>query len=245
MMFMMGVMLFASLVMMPQFLQTLIGYTAESAGLVLSGGGVLLLFLMPIVGALTSRVQTRYLIAFGWLALSIAMFYATQTLSLQITFQTAALLRATQAFGLGCLFVPITLVSYIGMSPEKSGNVAGLVNFMRNIGASIGTSLVITVIARRAQSHQVDMVAHATLGQVRFVQAVDALSTRLAASGLDSSRAAQQAYARLYNALIAQATALAYIDAFWILCIGSGVMFLLSFALKKNKPGGGRQVALE
>ena len=245
MMFMMGVMLFASLVMMPQFLQTLIGYTAESAGLVLSGGGVLLLFLMPIVGALTSRVQARHLIAFGWLALSIAMFYATQTLSLQITFQAAALLRATQAFGLGCLFVPITLVSYIGMSPEKSGNVAGLVNFMRNIGASIGTSLVTTVIARRAQARQVDLVAHATLGQLPFVQTVDAMSRRLAISGLDASRAAQQAQARVYNALVRQATALAYIDAFWILCVGAGIMFLLSFVLKRNEPGGGRQVALE
>src|SRR4029077_20065666 len=211
----------------------------------LSGGGVLLLFLMPIVGALTSRVQARHLIAFGWLALSIAMFYATQTLSLQITLQSAALLRATQAFGLGCLFVPITLVSYIGMSPEKSGNVAGLVNFMRNIGASIGTSLVTTVIARRAQARQVDLVAHATLGQLPFVQAVDALSRRLVISGLDASRAAQQAHARLYNALVSQTTALAYIDAFWILCVGAGIMFLLSFALKKNEPGGGRQVALE
>src|ERR1700746_1307157 len=165
MMFILGIMLFSSLIMLPQFLQTLLGYTAESAGLVLSGGGLLLLFLMPIVGALTSRMQARHLIAFGWLALSIAMFYATQTLSLQITFQSAALLRATQAFGLGCLFVPITLVSYVGMSPEKSGNVAGLVNFMRNIGASIGTSLVATVIARRAQARQVGLVAHATPGQ--------------------------------------------------------------------------------
>jgi len=194
---------------------------------------------------LTSRVQARHLIAFGWLALSIAMFYATQTLSLQITFQSAALLRATQAFGLGCLFVPITLVSYIGMSPEKSGNVAGLVNFMRNIGASIGTSLVTTVIARRAQARQVDLVAHATLGQLPFVQTVDAMSRRLAISGLDASRAAQQAQARVYNALVRQATALAYIDAFWILCVGAGIMFLLSFVLKRNEPGGGRQVALE
>ncbi|HEV3062149.1 MAG TPA: DHA2 family efflux MFS transporter permease subunit, partial [Vicinamibacterales bacterium] len=80
MIFVLGIMLFSSLVMMPQFLQTLVGYTAASAGLVLSGGGLVLLLLMPIVGTLSSRVQARYLIAFGWLTLSAAMFYSTQTL---------------------------------------------------------------------------------------------------------------------------------------------------------------------
>jgi len=245
MMFILGIMLFSSLVMMPQFLQTLMGYTAESAGLVLSGGGLLLLFLMPVIGMLSSRVQARYIIAFGWLSLSLAMFYSTQTLNLQISFEAAAFLRVVQVFGLGFLFVPINLVSYIGMPPEKSGNVAGLVNFMRNIGASIGTSMVTTIIARRAQFRQVHLVAGTTLGQPAFTQAAEGLARRLATSGLDASRAAEQAYARLYAALIAQATALAYIDAFWILCVGAGIMFVLSFALRKNEPGGGRQVALE
>ena len=245
MMFVLGIMLFSSLVMMPQFLQTLMGYTAESAGLVLSGGGLLLLFLMPIVGTLSSRVQARYIIAFGWLALSVAMLYSTQTLNLQISFQAAAWLRVVQVFGLGFLFVPINLVSYIGMPPEKSGNVAGLVNFMRNIGAGIGTSMVTTVIARRAQFRQVHLVAHATLGQPQFTQAVDALSRRLAISGLDHSTARLQSYARVYTGLIGQATALAYIDAFWVLCVGAAIMFVLSFALKKNQLGVGHQVALE
>jgi len=231
--------------MMPQFLQTLVGYTAESAGLVLSGGGLLLLFLMPIAGTLSSRVQARYLIAFGWLSLSVAMYYTTQTLNLQISFQSAAFLRAAQVFGLGFLFVPINIVSYIGMPPEKSGNVAGLVNFMRNIGASIGTSMVTTVISRRAQLRQVHLVAYATLGQPPFVQATEALSRRLATAGLEGSRAVAQSYARVYSALIAQATTLAYVDAFWVLCIGAAIMFVLSFALKKNHPGVGGQVALE
>ena len=245
MMFILGIMLFSSLVMMPQFLQTLMGYSAESAGLVLSGGGFLLLFLMPVTGALSSKVQARYIIAFGWLTLSLAMLYSTQTLSLQISFRSAALLRMVQVFGLGFLFVPINLVSYIGMPQEKSGNVAGLVNFMRNIGASIGTSMVTTVIARRAQFRQVQLVANTTLGQPPFTQAVEALSRRLAISGLDVTRATSQAYARLYGALVGQATALAYIDAFWLLCIGAAIMFVLSFALKKNQPGGGGQVAME
>ena len=83
------------------------------------------------------------------------MYYSTQHLDLDISFGTASLLRIVQVFGLGFLFVPINLVSYVGMPAEKSNSVAGLVNFMRNIGSSIGTSMVTTLIARRAQFHQV------------------------------------------------------------------------------------------
>jgi MFS transporter, DHA2 family, multidrug resistance protein len=244
MMFILGIMLFSSLVMMPLFLQTLLGYTAESAGLVLSGGGFVLLFLMPIAGTLASKVQARYIIAFGWLSLSIAMYYTTQHLDLEISFRAASMLRVVQVFGLGFLFVPITLVSYIGMPAEKSNSVAGLVNFMRNIGSSIGTSMVTTLIARRAQFHQVHLVAHVTPGQPTFLQATRGLAARLAASGLDAPRAMRQAYDRLYHALIGQATTMAYIDTFWVLCVGAAIMFVLSFALKKNQPGAGGEVAV-
>jgi len=244
MMFTLGIMLFSSLVMMPLFLQTLLGYTAESAGLVLSGGGLLLLFLMPVAGALASRVQARYLIAFGWLTLSLAMYYSTQHLDLDISFSSASWLRLVQVFGLGFLFVPINLASYVGMPPEKSNSVAGLVNFMRNIGSSIGTSMVTTLLARRAQVHQLYLSAHVTPTQPLFVRAVKMLSARLVAGGLSSSRAADQAYARLYRLLVGQATTLAYIDTFWVLCIGAGIMFLLSFALRKNEPGAGGEVAV-
>ena len=105
MMFILGIMLFSSLVMMPQFLQTLVGYTAESAGLVLSGGGLLLLFLMPIVGTLASKVQARYIIAFGWLTL--AAGYYSRNIDLEISW-TASLVRVVQVFGLGFLFFPST-----------------------------------------------------------------------------------------------------------------------------------------
>jgi DHA2 family multidrug resistance protein len=243
MMFVLGIMLFSSLVMMPLFLQTLMGYTAESAGLVLSGGGLVLLILMPVVGALSSKVQARYLIAFGWLALSLSMYYSTQRLDLDISFRFASILRVTQVFGLGFLFVPINLVSYIGMPLKKSGNVAGLINFMRNIGSSIGTSMVTTLLARRAQFHQIFLVTHTTAGRPTFLQAVKALATHLAVSGLDASRATAQAYARVYQALIGQATTLAYIDTFWVLAVGSAAMFLLSFLLRKNDPGGGGEMA--
>ena len=244
MMFILGIMLFSSLVMMPLFLQTLMGYTAESAGLVLSGGGLILLFLMPAVGALSSKVQARYIIAFGWLSLAFAMYYSTQHLDLDISFHFASLLRVIQVFGLGFLFVPINLVSYIGMPAEKSNSVAGMVNFMRNIGSSIGTSMVTTLIARREQVHQLYMAAHTTPAMPPFTIGVKALAARLALAGLDASVASRQAYGRLYQELIGQATTLAYIDTFWVLCIGAAIMFVLSFLLRKNEPGGGGEVAI-
>jgi MFS transporter, DHA2 family, multidrug resistance protein len=243
MMFVLGIVLFSTLVMMPQYLQTVLGYTAESAGLVLSGGGLLLLFLMPIAGALTSKVQARYVIAFGWLSLAVAMYYSTQRIDLQISFGAASVLRVLQVFGIGFLFVPINLVSYVGMPPEKNSSVAGLVNFMRNIGSSIGTSMVTTLIARRSQAHQAYLVAHVTPGKPPFTMTVQSLAARLAVAGLSASQAMRQTYARVYQSLIDQATTLAYIDTYSILAVIAAVMFLLSFVLKRNEPGAGGEVA--
>jgi MFS transporter, DHA2 family, multidrug resistance protein len=244
MMFILGLMLFASLVMMPLFLQSLMGYTAESAGLVLSGGGLLLLFMMPVIGVLSSKFQARYLIAFGWLTLSAGMYYSSRRLDLDISFRSASMLRLVQVFGLGFLFVPINLASYTGMPQEKSNSVAGLVNFMRNIGSSVGTSMVTTLIARRAQVHQVFLVANVAPGQTTFADAVAGLTARVVASGVDANRAAREAYALIYRTVIIQATTLAYVDTFLVLAVMAAIMFVLSFALKKNDPGG-RRVAIE
>ena len=242
MMFTLGIMLFSSLVLMPQFLQTLVGYTSELAGLALSAGGLVLLLEMPIMGQLTTKIQARYLIAFGWLALSIAMYYSTQRIDLQISFRAATLLRITQVIGLGFLFVPITLVAYIGIAPEKNNAVAGIVNFMRNMGSSVGTSMVTTLIARRSQLHQARLVEYARPDNPNFQNAANGLAQRLAHSGLSGPGAYAQAVGRIYQGLQAQAATLAYIDTFMVLCVGSAIMFFLAFALKKNEPGGGRVI---
>ncbi len=244
MMFTLGIMLFSSLVLMPQFLQTLLGYTSELAGLALSAGGLVLLLEMPLIGQLTTKVQARYLIAFGWLALSIAMFYSTKRIDLQISFKAATLLRITQVIGLGFLFVPISLVAYIGISPEKNNAVAGIVNFMRNMGSSVGTSMVTTLIARRSQFHQARLVEYARPDNPNFQNSANGLAQHLAHSGIGAHEAYAQAVARIYQGLQAQAASLAYIDTFMVLCLGSAIMFFLAFALKKNEPGGGR-VAVE
>jgi len=239
MMFMLGILLFSSLVLMPQFLQTLLGYTSQLAGLALSAGGLVLLLEMPIMGQLTTKIQARRLIAFGWLALSIAMFYSTKRIDLQISFSAATWLRITQVIGLGFLFVPITLVAYVGIAPEKNNSVAGIVNFMRNMGSSVGTSLVTTVIARRSQLHQLRLVEKARVDNPNFTNSVQGFTRHFISGGLGKHEALATAYARIYQAVQAQAACLAYIDTFMVLCLAAAIMFFLSFVLEKNDPGGG------
>jgi DHA2 family multidrug resistance protein len=200
---------------------------------------LVLLFEMPIMGQLTTKVQARRLIACGWLALSIAMFYSTQRIDLQISFSAATWLRIAQVIGLGFLFVPISLAAYIGIAPEKNNAVAGIINFMRNMGSSVGTSLVTTVIARRSQFHQLRLVEKARIDNPNFVHAAQGLSRHFVKSGLGKHEALATAYARIYQSLQVQAASLAYIDTFMVLSVAAGIMFFLSFLLKKNDPGGG------
>jgi len=242
MMFMLGVVLFSSLVMMPQFLQTLLGYTAQSAGLVLSASGVLLLIEMPVVGQLTTKLPAKYIVCIGWLALAVAMYYSTMRMDLLISFRSAMWLRVAQSAGLGFLFVPISLIAYTDVPAEKGNSVSGMVNFMRNIGSSVGTSMVTTLLARRAQFHQSILSYHTTNSDPAFQNQVAGLSGQLVHSGISAADAQTHAYGMIYQGMQAQAQTLAYIDTYMVLAVGAGIMFLLAFIVRKNDPRGGVQV---
>jgi MFS transporter, DHA2 family, multidrug resistance protein len=224
-------------------LQTLLGYTAELAGLALFGGGVVLLFMMPIVGRLSSRIQAKWLIATGWLCLAIGLFYCAHQIDLFVSFRFATWLRITQVIGIGFLFVPITAAGYSGVPPEKGNSVSGIINFMRNIGGSIGTSVVITMIARRAQYHQQILIGHIVPDSPAYRAALHALSSKIAHSGLRAVDAHDQAIARFYELVHRQSGALSYMDIFWVLGALCSIMFVLAFFLKKNDPRAGGQVA--
>jgi DHA2 family multidrug resistance protein len=239
MMFMVGAVSFATTVLMPQYLQTLMGYTAQSAGMVLSVSAVLLLVELPLVGRLIGKFQLRYLIAFGWITLAIGMYISTQQIDLLISFRSATLLRIGQYLPMGFIFVPATTAAYIGIQEDKSNAVAGLVNFTRNIGSSVGTSIVTTMIVRRSQLHQARLVTNTSMGNTKFRDAINGLAQQLAHAGLSLPDAQRQALARIYSSVQAQAAALAYIDTFWVLGIAAIVMFFLSFVLKRNDPRAG------
>jgi MFS transporter, DHA2 family, multidrug resistance protein len=234
MMFMVGAASFSTTVLMPQFLQGLMGYTAQTAGMVLSAAALLLLIELPLVGQLTGRVQARYLMAFGWAVLTVAMFVSTRRIDLQISFESATWLRIAQYVPLGLIFIPATMVAYLGIPQDKSNAVAGWVNFVRNMGASVGTSAVTTILARRVQVHQMMLASHTTFANAAFRSAAVALADRLKRGGVHEPRL--QAYDRVYGVMHSQAMTLSYIDAFWMLGIAAGVMFFLSFLLSKNNP---------
>src|SRR6201994_4949324 len=168
MMFMVGAASFSTTVLMPQFLQSLLGYTAQSAGMVLSAAAIILLIELPLVGQLAGRIQARYLIAFGWAVLTIAMFFSTRRIDLEISFASATWLRIAQYVPIGFIFIPATMVAYLGLPQDKSNAVAGLVNFVRNRGSSVGPSAVTTILARRAQVHQQMLASHTGLGDRAF-----------------------------------------------------------------------------
>jgi DHA2 family multidrug resistance protein len=239
---MLGAALFSSTVLMPQLLQTLMGYTAQKAGNVLSAGALVVLLVLPMVGKLTTRFQARHIIAFGWIGLAVAMYISSKQVDLLMSFRSATLLRVWQYIPVAFLFVPLTLAGYVGLAPEKTNAAAGLMNFSRNMGQSVGTSAVTTLIARRSQYHQSVLAEYTASG--RFHSSIAALATRLTRSGVSAHAAHQQALGRLYELVQSQAAVLSYVDMYWLLAMGSAVMFVGSFLLKRNEPGRGGRVSV-
>ncbi len=237
-----GMALFSSTVLMPQLLQTLMGYTAQRAGMVLSAAALVVLVLLPMVGKLTTLFQARHIMAFGWITLSAGMYISCKQVDLLMSFRAATLLRVWQYAPIAFLFVPLTLAGYVGLPAEKTNAAAGLMNFMRNIGQSVGTSAVTTLIARRSQYHQSVLAEYTASG--RFQASITALAMRLTHAGLSMHAAQQQALGRLYAMVQAQAAVLSYVDAYWLLAVASAIMFLGSFFLKRNEPGKGGSVSV-
>ena len=233
MMLMVGAVSFSTTVLMPQLLQNLMGYTAESAGMVLSAAAIILLVELPIVGRLTARIQARYLMAFGWALLTIAMFYSSRNIDLEMSFASATWVRIVQYIPMGFIFIPATMAAYIGVPQDKSNAVAGLINFVRNIGSSVGTSAVTTILARRAQFHQA-VLASDTGPTSRIFQSSTSSFTGSLTHVL-GSQAHAGAWGHLYGVMLSQASALSYLDTFWVLGVATAIMFLMSFLLRKNE----------
>jgi MFS transporter, DHA2 family, multidrug resistance protein len=237
-MFMLGFILLGSTVLLPLFVQTQLGYTATDAGLVISPGGFGIMVLMPVVGALVSRVDARLLIGFGLAATGVALLWMTR-FDAEIDYNTVAWARVYQSAGLAFLFIPINTVAYIGLPPEKSNNASAIINMMRNIGSSVGISVATTLIARRQQYHQNMLIEHVTPYSDAYQTMIQNLQQTYLAGSASAADALQHAQAKLYDIVQQQAALLSYIDSFWLF----GVMFLallpLVFLMRKPDPGAG------
>jgi len=236
-MFMLGFALLGSTLLLPLFLQTLMGYTAELSGMALSPGGFAIMVLMPLVGFLLSKFDARYLLLFGLSMLSFSLFNMTG-FTLGIDFKTAVLARVLQAVGLAFLFVPINTAAYSYLPREKNNAASGLMNLARNIGGSVGISFVTTMLDRRTQKHLSDLMSHLTAANAQFQAMIRGIAESLMVHGTSPVDAQKQAYAVIQATVQRQATMLAYIDNFHMLGYAILAMLPMLFLMKRTKSSG-------
>jgi DHA2 family multidrug resistance protein len=227
-MFVLGFALYGTTVLIPQFVQTLLGYTAELAGLVLSPAGFIMMAMMPIVGFLSGKVDARKLIGFGFLMLTSALV-EMHTLNLGVSYKYLAFLRIFQASGLAFLFIPINTIAYIGVKQSENNDVSGLTNLARNVGGSCGTAFMATMLLRRTAAHENNMVRNLTTANPAFNAQVDALKGSFG-KGFQAVHSAQ---AYIYNQLHRQAAMLAYLDIIQYLAIFCACMLPLLFFIPR------------
>ncbi len=235
-MFVLGVVLFGTTVMIPQFVQALLGYTAEQAGLVISPGGLTVMLMMPVVGFLVSRVDPRWMIVYGF-SVSAAALFTMLTLNLGVSYSYIAWLRVFQASGLAFLFIPINTLSYTGIPMTKNNDVSGLTNLARNIGGSMGTAFVVTWLARRQQFHQDRLGAWISQNSATVQSQLDSMGRYLVEHGgkvssLGQGRALAQG--NLYSQLLRHATMLAYLDVIKVLALL--MLFLIPLVFLMRRP---------
>jgi MFS transporter, DHA2 family, multidrug resistance protein len=237
-MFFLGFVLYSSTVLIPQFLQQLLGYTAALAGAALSPGGAVIMCMMPVVGILVSRVDTRLLITFGCLVSASALFVMAGW-NLQLDYSHAVRTRMLQSFGLAFLFIPINVAAFAYVPREKTNMGTGIINLARNVGASVGIATVTTLLERHTQSHQARLTEKVNIYSTAYRNMLSGTQARLVSAGATVNHAADQAHGMIYGAVQRQAAMLAFLDNFKLL----GVVFLavipVLLLMKKPKAPAG------
>jgi DHA2 family multidrug resistance protein len=194
---------------------------------------------MPIVGILISKVDPRYLLAFGFSITSIALFHM-RTINLQMSAGYAAELRFFQACGLGFLFIPIQTLSYTDVPPEQNNDVSGLTNLARNIGGSVGTALVTTMLARQSQRHQTYLGANLSGAEQTLRSTMSGIAAQLGnGGGMGGPNSQTGAMSQIYRQMVLQANLLSYVDIIEFFALASVCMVPLVFLMKKTKGGSG------
>ena len=233
-MFMLGVVLYGSTVILPIFLQNLLGYTATQSGLVLSPGGIMVILMLPLVGRLLEKVEPRWLVVCGVVIISWSLFYMAR-FNLQVDFHTAMMGRIYQSAGMAFLFVPINVMAFAFLPKKQVNNATGLINLARNIGGGVGIAMVATMLERRSQIHQNILVGHLTPLNPSYQAAVSQATGALVMHGSDPVQAAHQAQGLLYGLLQRQSAMLAFADDFWLMGIAFLVIIPLMFLMKKTR----------
>jgi DHA2 family multidrug resistance protein len=227
---------FGSIVLLPMYLQTLLGYTAYDAGLVLGPAGAISIVVLPLVGKATERVDARFLLGSGLLISAYSLYYMSG-FNLQIDFETAVISRAIQGMGMPFFFVSLSFLTMAHVPRERMNNASAIFNLLRNMGGSFGVAFVTTLLAQRSQFHQHRLVEHLTPYDPRlnipFNELKDYLSTKLG----DFADQTQVAGAVIYRALQREAASLAFNDIFFLQSLLSLGLLGLLWLIRKPPMG--------
>jgi MFS transporter, DHA2 family, multidrug resistance protein len=218
---MLGFVLYASLVLLPIFLQTLLGYPALQAGLALSPRGLGSLVMMPITGQLTNRYDPRKLIFVG-LGVGAWSMFSLSHLNLNAGYWDIFWPQVIQGGAMAFLFIPLMAVSMSNIAKEKMGNATSIYNLMRNIGGSFGIATMTTFLARRNQVHQNQIISHVTSFDVSTQMMLRGMKSWFQMHGSNSVDAARKSLGAIYGMVQRQAAMLSFVEAFWVM----GVIFL-------------------
>lgn len=210
--------LFGSIVMLPIYLQTLMGYTATLSGFVLAPGGVANLLCMPIVGQLVSRGNPKWLILFGILVTAYAT-YQMSRFNMQVDFNAVLWPRVMLGIGVAFVFIPLTTISLSHIRKEEMGNASAVFNLLRNLGGSFGVALSATILARQAQVHQARLTEHLTPFDPAYVLSAQQSARTLLEKGIEASQAAQGGMGLIYQRLLREAAMLSFNDVFYLLTV--------------------------
>jgi len=217
--FLLGFGLYGSFVMLPLFCQHLLNYTATWAGLVISPGGFASLLAMAVVGNLVGRIDTRFLVMTG-IIFNVISLYILTFINLSSNFHFLMMSRLMQGFGLGLLFVPITVSAYTRIPKHLMGQATGLFNLMRNEGGSVGIAISTTVLSQRSQFHQSRLIENMTQYSQEFLEKGKMAAHYLFAyGGFDPSSSTGGAYGLFYKEVLRQSYLKAFVDVFHFLMI--------------------------
>jgi MFS transporter, DHA2 family, multidrug resistance protein len=226
--------LFSSVVLLPIYLQTLMGYTAFLSGWVLGPGGIASMIAMPIAGKLITKVNPKAILAFGIAVASYSLYLMSQ-FNLQADFNTIFWPRVVMGAGMGFLFIPLTTLTLSSIRKEEMGNATAIFNLLRNLGGSFGVAIVTTLLTRRAQFHQVHLVEHLAPLDRNFQQTLPQISEMLQDRGFIPSSLNEGSLKLIYNQLLREASMLSFNDAFYILSIILILTIPFALLMKKEK----------
>jgi len=237
-----GAILYATTQFMPLLLQTDFGDTATWAGLALSPGGIVTMVMMFVIGAISNKIQPKYLIMTGCVIIAISMYGLTDVYG-DLNFWFFARSRMVLGVGLPLIFIPIIAASYDGIPPNRVDMASVLINAARNTGGSIGVSIASNVVAHREQFHQARLIENAVPASVGYQDALQQVTKFFQAQGSPATEAQQQAVAWIGQEVTLQASFLAYVDVFWVLMILALLAVPLAMSLRKVKLGGAAPAA--